>query len=295
MLSQSDTQTFEDVRPRLLGLAYRILGSLTDAEDAVQETFLKWANVDREAIVSPPAWLTTACTRQCLDVLRGAHRSRVDYVGTWLPEPIQTAIQDASDADLDLATSLKTAFLLMLQRLTPRERAAYLLHEIFELPYRDVAATLDVSEPACRKLVSRAKDNIDSTRTRFRVPIQRQDELLAAFETAIKSGTTGHLTPLLADDIRLVADGGGKVPAILDTLRGVESVTEFLSVRLHDYWDDHAWNVVDMNGERGVVIRDGDEVVAAVTFAYADSGKVTHIYIVRNPDKLTKLKAQPLH
>ena len=175
MLSRTDARIFEEARPKLLGLAYRILGSLADAEDAVQDTFLKWAEADRDAIESPLSWLTTICTRRCLDLLRAANRSRVNYVGAWLPEPIQKPIQDDAETNLDLATSLKTAFLLMLERLTPKERAAYLLHDIFEMPYAEIAETLDIREGACRKLVSRAKANIDQAKTRFTTPVERQD------------------------------------------------------------------------------------------------------------------------
>ncbi|MEN8132915.1 MAG: sigma factor, partial [Pseudomonadota bacterium] len=132
MLDRDDTRIFEEARPRLMGLAYRILGSRADAEDAVQDTFLKWAKTKREIIKTPASWLTTTCTRRCLDLLRAGHRSRVNYVGEWLPEPIHTSIENEAERSLDLAVSLKTAFLLMLERLTPKERAAYLLHDIFD-------------------------------------------------------------------------------------------------------------------------------------------------------------------
>src|SRR3546814_163350 len=148
---------FESRRRQLTGLAYRILGTLAEAEDAVQDTFLKWREADQDAIDNPAAWLTTACTRRCLDLLRSARRRRVDYVGAWLPEPVHTVADDTPESAAELASSLSTAFLLLLERLSPKERAAYLLHEIFDRPYPEVAAALGLHEAACRKLVSRAK------------------------------------------------------------------------------------------------------------------------------------------
>ena len=295
MLTDSEASVFEDTRPRLLGLAYRILGTVADAEDAVQDTFLKWANADRDEIASPASWLTTTCTRRCLDLLKAAHRSRVSYVGAWLPEPIQKAVGDESGEGLELAASLKTAFLLMLERLTPKERAAYLLHDVFEMPYDEIAQTLDTREAACRKLVSRAKANISKADIRHSTPVERQNELLSAFHAAIADGSTGSLASLLSDDVRLTVDGGGKVPAILEVLKGRADVMNFLTEKLHVYWKGRDWDDVDINGERGYVIRLGQQIAASVTFAYCESGKVTDVFIMRNPEKLRNLGEMPIH
>ncbi len=284
-----DWRSFEAMRPRLLGLAYRILGSLAEAEDAVQDTFLKWAGTDRDAIQNPTSWLTTACTRRCLDLLRSAHRTRVEYVGPWLPEPIHASLESEMETGLELAQSLTMAFLLVLERLTPKERAAYLLHDIFDTSYREIAATLDMQESACRKLVSRAKANIDGARVRHATSPDTQNQLLAAFQQAITSGVTEPLAVLLSDDIRLSTDGGGKVPALLDILKGKTAVISFLSERLHDYWAGFQWAVVDLNGARGIALSKEAATVAAVSFACDESGKATDIYIVRNPDKLALL------
>ena len=295
MLHRGDERLFEDVRPNLLGLSYRILGSLADAEDAVQDTYLKWANADRETIESAASWLTTVCTRRCLDLLRSAHRTRVNYVGAWLPEPIHTPIENDAESKLVLASSLATAFLLTLERLTPKERAAYLLHEIFDVPYPDVAETLDIQESNCRKLVSRAKANIARAKVRHTTPRDQQDRLLAAFQAAITSGATADLATLLSTDIRLSADGGGKVPAILDVLQGKPDVLAFLGESLREYWADHHWLMADINGNRGVVIQKEGFAVAAVSFAYDEADQATDIYIVRNPDKLAHLGAVAIH
>ena len=221
MNDRQHMQIFEEARPRLLGLAYRILGSRADAEDAVQDTFLKWQEVDRASIDTPAGWLTTACTRRCLDLLKAAHRKRVDYVGAWLPEPIHTASDDNAEEKLALTSSLTTAFLLMLERLTPKERAAYLLHEIFGQPYDEVAETLDMQETAARKLVSRAKTNIGLEKARHQTPRERQDELLSAFHSAIHGGNVTGLSALLSADVKLTADGGGKVATVLGVDTGV--------------------------------------------------------------------------
>lgn len=295
MFEREDAQKFEDVRPKLLGLAYRILGSLADAEDAVQDTFEKWAKADRSEIENPASWLTTSCTRRCLDLLRSAHRSRVNYVGAWLPEPVHTPIESEAERKLDLASSLTTAFLLVFERLTPKERAAFLLHEVFEVSYPEIAATLDIQESACRKLVSRAKANINRVKVRHITPLERQDELLAAFKTAITSGATAQLTALLSDDIRLTADGGGKVPTILDVLHGKADVLAFLSVSLHEYWVGHQWVVAEFNGTRGFALKHDGATAAIVSFAYDDAGRATNIYITRNPDKFTGLGPVAIH
>ncbi len=288
MHSVEHLRIFETARPRLLGLAYRILGSRADAEDAVQDTFLKWQNADAASIDNPAAWLTTICTRHCLDCLRAAHRSRVDYVGSWLPEPIHLAVETDAERNAELSSSLTTAFLLILERLTPKERAAYLLYEIFETPYPDIATTLDLDEAACRKLVSRAKQHIDQAKVRYIAPAARQDELLSAFQIAITKGETLQLAELLSDDIRFTADGGGKVSALLEVLQGKDAVLAFVQ-RLHSFWSNLEWRDVNINGARGVLILQDGVVSAAVSLAYDEADRLSGIYVVRNPDKLAML------
>ena len=285
---------FEANRSLLMGLAYRILGSRAEAEDAVQDTFLKWSEADHAAIDNAASWLTTACTRRCIDLLRSAHRSRVDYVGSWLPEPIHTAVDDMQGEHALLASSLGTAFLLMLERLTPKERAAYLLHEIFDRPYPEIATILDMQETACRKLVSRARENIEQERVRHVTPRPQQEQLLAAFESAVLSGDTSGLAGLLAEDIALRAEGGGKATAVRETLHGIPRVLGFLAV-MQRYWSDYRWVFMEINGSRGLSLEDdGGESVASVTFAYDAAGRVSDIFIMRNPAKLGRLHAPPI-
>ncbi len=288
MPAQSDTSIFEQARPRLLGLAYRILGSRADAEDAVQDAFIKWQGMDRDAIDNPDGWLTTVCTRRCIDMLQAAHRTRVDYVGTWLPEPVFSVTAD--DDTLELSSSLSTAFLLMLERLTPKERAAYLLHDILDVSYEDVAKTLDIEEQACRKLISRARQNIERDKVRHVTPVAQQEKLLAAFQDAASGGDMNRFAVLLSNDIELSADSGGKVPAIARTLHGKAEILEFLE-NAKRWWYSHRWVEMDLNGGRGLVLIGDGQPITALSFAYDEEGRATNIYVMRNPDKLSRLNS----
>lgn len=274
----------------MLGLAYRILGSRAEAEDVVQELFIKWLEADRAAIATPAAWLTTACTRHCIDLLRSAHKSRVDYVGTWLPEPIHTTHQDSPEHRHELASSLSTAFLLLLERLTPKERAAYLLYEIFDMDYAQVADAVGVQEAACRKLVSRAKASLGNGQTRFQPETARQDQLLSAFHSAIASGSTASLTAMLSEDVELCADSGGKASAIRETLSGITRVLDFIGQSLHVYWQTCEWLPSEINGAQGVIIKADGVITASMTFGFDEAGRVRRIFIMRNPEKLAGLQ-----
>ncbi|WP_277590864.1 RNA polymerase sigma factor SigJ [Pseudomonas chlororaphis] len=284
-----DTTVFESRRSFLLGLAYRLLGSRAEAEDVVQDLFIKWLEADKASIATPAAWLTTACTRHCIDLLRSAQRSRLQYIGTWLPEPIHSLHHDSPEQSHELASSLSTAFLLLLERLTPKERAAYLLYDIFDLDYPQVAQTLGVQEATCRKLVSRAKASLGNTQARYQPEPSRQQQLLSAFHSAITSGSTQGLAAMLSEDVELCADGGGKASAIRETLYGVEAVLGFVGESLSRYWREYQWQEVEINGGRGVVLRGEGEVVAVVSFGYDVEGRVNRVFIVRNPEKLVGL------
>ncbi|MCW4456030.1 RNA polymerase sigma factor SigJ [Flavobacterium sp. MXW15] len=281
---------FEERRAFLLGLAYRILGSYAEAEDAVQDTYLKWSQADDGSIDNPAAWLTATCTRRCIDMLRAARQTRVDYIGSWLPEPISVASEATPETTAELSSTLSMAFLLLLERLTPKERAAYLLYEIFDRPYPDVAQALGVNELACRKLVSRAREKVGKDVVRSAVPRERQVELLAAFRCAVETGSTARLAALMSDDVRLSADGGGKVPALLQDLAGKPRVLEFVSGRLRQYWRQYRdWEYTDINGVMGATLFEGEQIVASLSFAYDGQAKLTGIFITRNPDKLAHL------
>jgi RNA polymerase sigma factor (sigma-70 family) len=290
-MNDNDLRLFQESQPRLLGLAYRILGSRADAEDAVQDCFLKWRDTDRNEIRTPAAWLSSVCTRRCLDIQRAADRARVDYVGPWLPEPIQPATPPPAEGKL--AASLTTAFLLLLERLTPKERAAYLLHEIFDQSYANIAATLEMEEAACRKLVSRARRNIDRDKVRHITPRDTQDSLLRAFQSAVMSGSTTQLSALLSTDIRLTTDTGGKTVAATRVLEG-EDVINALS-RARVWWDGCEWEITDLNGGRGAILTKNGRRALTIDLACNQVGLVSDIFVTLNPDKLARLEPVNIH
>jgi RNA polymerase sigma factor (sigma-70 family) len=267
-----------------------MLGSRTEAEDAVQDTFVRWQEAERTAIRNGAAWLTMTCTRRCIDLLRRAERHRLDYVGAWLPEPVHTPASPDDECAGPLASSLSTAFLLMLERLSPKERAAYLLHDIFELTYPRIAEMLGLNETACRKLVSRARLSIGQAKARVEPPpLARQEELLGAFRAAIETGDVATFAAMLSDDIEIRHDSGGKVPAAIHVLHGKQGVVAFVHSVLHRVWRKYTWTVVDLNGSRAVLLDNGGVIVTAVSIGFDEHGVATHIYILRNPDKLASL------
>ena len=294
-LAQAEVLFFEDLRPRLNGLAYRTLGSFSDAEDAVQDTFLKWACTDRSEIVNTTGWLVSVCTRRCLDIRRKGDRARMDYVGAWLPEPIQVAVPPEAETRVELASSLSMAFMMMLERLTPKERAAYLLHDIFDLSYDEIAETLDVSESGGRKLVSRARASVSQSKTRHATPKPRQEKFLSAFQSAVETGELGPLARMLAQDARLSTDGGGKVAAIRDPILGRDAICDFVSRKLRRYWAELDWTRADLNGAHGVLIQADGQTSSAVSATFDEAGFVQEILIVRNPDKLHNLNPVQIH
>ncbi len=285
-MNTTDVELFEETRPRLLGLAYRILGSRADAEDAVQDCFLKWRDADRSQVRTPIAWLSSVCTRRCLDMLRAADRARVDYVGPWLPEPIHPATPPSVEGKL--AESLTTAFLLLLERLTPKERAAYLLHEIFDQPYAEIAATLAMDEAACRKLVSRARQNIDHDKVRHVTPRKTQESLLHAFQMAVMNGRTTQLAALLSSDIRLTADTGGKTVAATRVLEGEDVFSALRQAPV--WWEGCDWKITDMNGGLGAVLMKNGQPALTISLACNEAGLVSDIFLTLNPDKLARLE-----
>ena len=283
------TDEFEAARPVLTGLAYRILGSLAEAEDVVQDVFLAWMDADRAAISRPRSWLMTVCTRKAVDALRSARLARTSYVGAWLPEPVQTHYFDSPEADETSAESLTTAFLLVLERLAPKERAAFLLRDVFALTYEEIGASLGIGTAACRKLVSRARANVRRDAGASRAPRERQDELVAAFAHAIKTGETGTLAALLARDVTLSADSGGKVVGIRKTLEGAAAVLAFVGRTLSGAWRAGEISVAELNSGRALVVREEGRPFAVVTFACDADGNASRIYIMRNPDKLARI------
>lgn len=282
---------FEQARPTLTGLAYRITGSYAEAEDVVQDVYFSWRTLDISTINNPRSWLVTACTRKAIDSLKAARNSRTEYIGPWLPEPLQTDYLEGPDSSMLLAESVTTAFLVVLERLSPKERAAFILREVFEQDYSQVAQSLGVSEAACRKLVSRARINVREQPRKTLPPPQRQEEIIAAFNMAVRTGETGRLTELISDDIVLQADGGGKVIAVRRPLEGRTPVEKFTTRVLFRAWAEQTISTVEFNAGRALLVEKDNRPTALVTLAYDETEKLCDIYIVRNPDKLAHLKS----
>jgi RNA polymerase sigma-70 factor (ECF subfamily) len=278
--------TFEELRPRLFGVAYRMLGSVADAEDVVQESFLRWTSASPEDVRVPAAWLTTVVTRLCIDHLKSARARRERYVGPWLPEPLvsDAAVPDASEA-AELSDSLSMAFLIVLESLTPTERAAFLLREVFGYGYDEIAELLLTSESNSRQLVHRAKGRVAERRRRFEADKEKQRELLARFLLAIGTGEVGALVEMLAEDAVLYTDGGGEVKAARRPIVGPDKIARFLVGVAKDAPADSESRIVEVNGAPGLLLKVDGKPFWVLTADAAD-GKLQTVYIMLNPQKL---------
>jgi RNA polymerase sigma-70 factor (ECF subfamily) len=276
---------FEAHRSFLLSLAYRMLGSVAEAEDVVQDAFLRWNETERSAVAHPRAYLARTVSRLCLDRMKSAVANREHYVGTWLPEPVLAAPSES------LANDLSIALLLTLERLSPLERAAFLLHDVFDLDYSAIAETLGRTEAATRQLAARAREHVRDERPRFPVSDEARAKLAAAFQAAITSGDLDAIAHLLADDAVFYSDGGGKRLAALNPIFGKEKIMRFLvgvtrKLARESHLPDRI-EPADINGLPGFVLHTGDEVE---TLALEIAGEhIIAIYAVRNPDKLRHL------
>lgn len=289
--------SFEPHRRRLLGLAYRMLGSMAEAEDAVQEAYLRWHDADRAAVSEPRAFLMTTTTRICLDVLKSARVRREEYVGPWLPDPVVDTASLAPDAQTELAEDLSIALLLAIDRLSPLERAAFLLHDVFDYSFTQVADALGRNEAACRQLASRARTRVREARPAGGIaprpasgPVDaKHAELLSAFMAASRSGDVAALSRVLAGDVRLVTDGGGKVAAALNVIDGPDRVAAFLVGAVRKGWtDDMRVRVDTINGLPGLIVSGPGGLIQTNAFEI-ENGRIRAIYVVRNPDKLQHL------
>jgi RNA polymerase sigma-70 factor (ECF subfamily) len=277
--------TFEGLRGRLFGLAYRMLGSRADAEDVVQETYVRWHQAAQGSIESPEAWLVTTTSRLAIDRLRRLKTEREAYVGQWLPEPIVT--QAAPDHDLDLSADLSIAFLTLLERLAPEERAAFLLHDVFDVGYRDIASVIERSEAACRQVVHRARERVRGDRQRFAVTESAKAALLHKFMEAMEARDERALLTLFAPDATWTADGGGKTGAAPMPIVGADRIVKLVLRLREKFWaEGRSVEVATVNGEPGLCIRDGRRLTAAMSIA-TDGERILAVYAVVNPDKLS--------
>ena len=278
---QDAAAIFEPLRPRLTRVAYRMLGSVADAEDVVQEAFIRWMGASRSEVREPEAFLRRTVTRLCLDQLKSARRQREVYVGPWLPEPI---VEEDEEEDVTLP------LMLALERLSPLERAAFLLHDVFGIGFEEIAVTIRRSPAACRQLAGRARAHVREARPRFQVEKQRGLEIANAFFAASRNGDMTALGAMLAADVSLHADGGGKRSAATQPILGFDRV-----MKIHEtlalLFRNHGSNLVCtalINGLPGFVTREADGELQT-TALEIDNGMITAIYVVRNPDKLRHL------
>ncbi|HEY6515199.1 MAG TPA: RNA polymerase sigma-70 factor [Steroidobacteraceae bacterium] len=276
---------FERHRPRLFGIAYRMLGSRSDAEDVLQDAYLRWHRGASEELRSPEAWLVTTVTRLCIDRLRAARTEREQYVGPWLPEPLIGDAAPAADARAELSSSLSIAFLVVLEQLQPDERAAFLLHEVFDTEYAEIAEILGKSEAACRQIVSRARKRVRGRRPRAQVTDAARRSILERFASAIQSQDKSALLELVAEKASWTSDGGGRARAALKVIRGRELVVRFALGVLGRHSDMFAFEMTSVNGEPALAIRAQGKLFSVITVR-TDGIRVLDVYTVLNPDKL---------
>jgi RNA polymerase sigma-70 factor (ECF subfamily) len=273
---------FSPLRPKLIRVAYRMLGSVADAEDIVQEAFLRWMGTDRSVVLVPEAFLRRTVTRLCLDQLKSARWQRETYIGPWLPEPVME--EDEGDDDITLP------LMLALECLSPLERAAFLLHDVFGLAFEEVAETVQRDPAACRQLAARARAHVREARPRFKVEKERGLALAEAFFVASRSGDMQALAAMLASDVSVQADGGGKRPAALEPVEGFDAVMKFQE-RLAGLLKGQVstlMRVAFINGLPGFLTREADGELQT-TALDIEGGRIAAIYVMRNPDKLKHL------
>jgi RNA polymerase sigma-70 factor (ECF subfamily) len=281
---------FEPHRRHLTGLAYRMLGSVAEAEDVVQDAYLRWHGADRASVIEPRAFLARTVTRLCLDRLKSARVRRETYVGPWLPEPVLDTAPFAAGGGGDYAEDLSIALLLALERLSPLERAAFLLHDVFDTGFAEVARVLGRSEAACRQLAARARTHVRAARPRFDMPPDESARLVQAFAAAVATGETQALTRLLAEQARLHTDGGGKKLAARNIIEGADKIARFILGMARKYAQTPFREIrpARINGLPGFVGIEADGGLTLTAFE-TGGGVIAAIYLMRNPNKLRHL------
>lgn len=282
---RANTDPFVTHRSLLFTVAYEMLGSAADAEDVVQETWLRWADVDQSEVHDPRAYLVRMVTRQALNRLRSVSRRREEYVGEWLPEPLLTSPDVAED--VELAENVSIAMLTVLETLGPTERAVFVLREVFETPYPEIADVVGKTPAAVRQIAHRAREHVAARRPRMAVDRAEQQAAVDKFLAAVTTGDMQGLMEVLAPEVVLIADGGGVVSAVRKPIIGAKKVAKLLALgaEVRDFVPAPAW----LNGMPGARIDPDGELNTALTFVVED-GRITHIYAIRNPDKLGSLE-----
>jgi RNA polymerase sigma-70 factor, ECF subfamily len=290
---------FEAHRKYLIGVAYRMLGTLADAEDVVQDAFLRWHGAATSAdgsellLENPRGYFTRIVTRLCLDRLKSAQARRETYVGPWLPEPVVGARLELMNPqhETELADDISYALMLMLERLSPLERAAFLLHDVFDVEFDEIAEMLERSSDSCRQLAARARTHVRAGRARFDVSARARTRLAEAFVNATRTGDASEVARILTDDVVFLSDGGGRVPAAINPIRGRDHVSRLiagLGERLKKAPDIH-FEFAEINGLPGAIFYQGREVLQTVALEADENGAIAAIYTVRNPEKLSRV------
>ena len=282
------TLTFDSHRRRLQGIAYRMLGSVAEAEEVVQDAWLRWHEADKAGFDSAEAWLVTVVTRLSIDRLRAAKVQREHYIGAWMPEPTLTGGPDTPEQLLERADNISVAFLAVLERLAPEARAAFLLREVFDADYDEVALTLGKSEAACRQLVHRAKVQVQEARPRYQVSRETHQRLLRAFADAAARGSLHDLKALMAEDVELIGDGGGKVQSFSKVLRGSQRLAQLYFALWRRMGAAVRMELAEINGEPGLLRFVDGQLESAQTFEI-EGERIVRIRAQRNPDKLARI------
>jgi RNA polymerase sigma-70 factor (ECF subfamily) len=281
-LTDWDGGAFEAHRPLLFSIAYRMLGSASEAEDVVQDAWLRARQDEHADVRSARAYLTTIVTRLCIDHLRSAERTRMEYPGPWLPEPLAEPNQESAE----LASSLTTAFLVLLEQLAPIERAVFLLREVFDFDYDEIARSVGKSEANTRQILARARRRLREARPRFTASRSESEEVVRRFRMACISGNVDELMAVLHADATLISDGGGKAVAATRPVLGADRIAKFvLGYARKVHWDDADFRLVTINGAPGLLMRHALAGDGTYSFDIVD-GRIRTIYVVRNPDKL---------
>jgi RNA polymerase sigma-70 factor (ECF subfamily) len=276
---------FATLRPRLFGIAYRMLGTRADAEDVLQDAWLRWSAADEDGLRSAEAWLVTVVTRLSIDRLRAAKAERDAYAGWWLPEPLVAPEERTPEAVAELAGEVSAALMWVLERLAPEERAAFLLRQVFDEDYGDIATLLGKSEAAVRQIVHRAAERVQLERPRFDVPRDAHRRVVEKFMRAARSGQRDAIEAMLSDNVELVGDGGGKVPSFGHVLRGAHRIANLFYATDRRLGSQLAYRMATINGEPGLLRYVNGRPESATSFV-TDGKRIVGIYSVRNPDKL---------
>jgi len=284
------TDLFSRAQPRLLGAAYRMLGSLAEAEDVVQDVWLRWHDADKHGIADADAWLIATTTRRAIDRLRSARTNREHYIGIWLPEPVLTDGPATPEQLNEISSDLSIAFLTVLERLSPEARAAFLLHEVFDAGYDEIARALDKSEAACRQIVHRAKAQLREDRKRYIVTRDAHQRLMQRFVDALSRGDFGGLKEMLSESAVLVGDGGGIVMSFPKPMVGGTRIAQLLYAPTLRPADGMHLEFARINGELGILRYFNGELESAQSYV-SDGERILRIYVQRNPRKLEQIRS----